>query len=82
MKEKKQVSGKGSSGGESSNGGAAFPACLVVHCVDHVDGASDFSDDLDTTSDCSDDSAGAILISVFPVYNSFDLLGYLDELPK
>ena len=82
LKEKNQASGKGSSGGESSSGGAAFPACLAAHFVDHVDGASDFSDDLDIASDCSDyDAAGAIVTAVLPVYNSFDLLGDLDELP-
>ena len=82
LKEKNQASGKGSSGGESSSGGAAFPACLAAHFVDHVDGASDFWDDLDTASDCSDyDAAGATVTAVLPVYNSFDLLGDLDELP-
>ena len=33
-------------------------------------------------SDCSDyDAAGATVTAVLPVYNSFDLLGDLDELP-
>ena len=47
-----------------------------------MDGASDFSDDLDTASDCSDyDAGGAIVTSVLLVYNSFGLLGDLEELP-
>ena len=70
LKDKNRASGENSGEGESSGGGAAFPACLVAHC-----------DCSSNASDCSDASTHTS-IPMLSLHNPFDVLADLDFLPE
>ena len=71
LKHKNRASGKNSGEGESSGGGAAFPACFVAHC-----------DCSDNASDCSDFSNHTSSSPMLSLHNPFDVLGDMDFLPE
>ena len=71
LKDKNRASGRNSGEGESSSGGAAFPACLVAHC-----------DCSDNASDCSDFSSHTSSAPMLSLHNPFDVLGDMEVLPE